>query len=105
MFSPEASVQGSRSSSLRNPRRRQRKDSDGPQQPRRKRNKLTEETFLANGDAHVNGNGTATPNGHVHADEEPELELPVREMKQLTVKRAVKEDASQYLVGPWRYSY
>jgi nuclear pore complex protein Nup133 len=101
MFSPEASVQGSRSS-LRNPRRRQRKDSDGPQQTRRKRTKLSEDAFQPNGDAHVNGNGSATPNGHGdHSDADGSLVLvhmPVRE-KQLASKRAVKEDAAQYLVS------
>lgn len=105
MFSPEATVQSGRSS-LRNPRRRQRKDSDGlQQQPRRKRSKLSEETFHSTADAHVNGNGSALMNGHVsHGDTDGSLvviDMPVRE-KKAPVKRGLKDDTALYLV---RVSY
>jgi hypothetical protein len=101
MFSPEASIQSARSS-LRNPRRRQRKESDGlPQQPRRKRNKLNDETFKDPAHAHVNGNGSALTNGHAVQSVENSVvlvDMPVRE-KKAAPKRAPKEDHGIYLVG------
>jgi nuclear pore complex protein Nup133 len=101
MFSPEASIQSARSS-LRNPRRRQRTSSEGlqAQQPRRKRNKLTDESFVAKDDAHVNGNGSALMNGHVGPSSENSLvmiDMPVRE-KKTPPKRSTKEDNALYLV-------
>jgi len=102
MFSPEASIQSARSS-LRhnNPRRRQR-TSDSLQQPRRKRSKLSNETFADKDEAHVNGNGSALMNGHAdHGSAEKSLavvDMPVRE-KKAPPKRATKEDTSLYLVG------
>jgi nuclear pore complex protein Nup133 len=101
MFSPEASIQSARSS-LRNPRRRQRTSSEGlqAQQPRRKRNKLTDESFVAKDDAHVNGNGSALMNGHVGPSPENSLvmiDMPVRE-KKTPPKRSTKEDNALYLV-------
>jgi nuclear pore complex protein Nup133 len=105
MFSPEATIQSARSS-LRNPRRRQRKDSDGlPQQPRRKRNKLNDETFKDPANAHVNGNGngngSALMNGHAVQSVENSVvlvDMPVRE-KKTAPKRAPKDDHGIYLVG------
>ena len=102
MFSPEASTQSARSS-LRNPRRRQRKDSDGlQQQQRRKRSKLNDESFQAPADAHVNGNGSAIMNGHaVQSSVENSVvlvDMPLREKKP-SPKRAPKEDNGLYLVG------
>lgn len=103
MFSPEASVQSARGSLRNNPRRRQRKDSDGVQQPRRKRNKISEDTFYSPLDAHVNGNGGAVMNGrlsHGHGDADGSMvlvDMPVRE-KKAVVKRASKDDAAHYLV-------
>ena len=103
MFSPEASLQSTRSS-LRNPRRRQRKDSDGPQQqqPRRKRSKVSEDTFTSATDTHINGNGSVLMNGHVgHGTPESSLvivDMPVRE-KRPPAKRAPKEDHSLFLVS------
>lgn len=100
MFSPEASIQSARSS-LRNPRRRQRKDSDGPQQQRsRKRSKLNDDSFKDPAVAHMNGNGAALMNGH--AVQSPEnsvvlVDMPVRE-KKTAPKRAPKEDTGSYLV-------
>lgn len=87
---------------MRNPRRRQRKDSDGlQQQSRRKRSKLNDESFQAPADALVNGNGSATMNGHaVQSSAENSLvivDMPVRE-KKAPLKRAVKEDNSSVLV-------
>jgi nuclear pore complex protein Nup133 len=106
MFSPEASIQSARSS-LRNPRRRQRKDSDGlPQQPRRKRNKLTDESFKDPKDAHVNGNGSALMNGHAVQSVENSVvlvDMPVRE-KKAAPKRAPKEDHGIYLTKNINYS-
>ncbi|KAH7360023.1 Non-repetitive/WGA-negative nucleoporin C-terminal-domain-containing protein [Pyrenochaeta sp. MPI-SDFR-AT-0127] len=107
MFSPEASIQSARSS-LRNPRRRQRKDSDGlQQQPRRKRSKLNEESFQAPTDAHINGNGSAIMNGHaVQSSVENSVvlvDMPVRE-KKAPPKRAPKEDNGLYLTKNANYS-
>jgi hypothetical protein len=105
MFSPEASVQSVRSS-LRNPRRRQRTSSGEPQaQPRRKRNKLTDELFVAK-DEHVNGNGSALMNGHAEHSPESSLvlvDIPVRE-KKTPPKRPTKEDNGLYLVRPCQLS-
>ncbi|KAJ4365291.1 hypothetical protein N0V83_008910 [Neocucurbitaria cava] len=107
MFSPEASAQSARSS-LRNPRRRQRKDSDGlQQQQRRKRSKLNDESFQAPADAHVNGNGSAMMNGHaVQSSAENSVvlvDMPVRE-KKASPKRAPKEDDGSYLTKNANYS-
>jgi nuclear pore complex protein Nup133 len=102
MFSPEASIQSTRSS-LRNPRRRPR-NSDGAQQqqPRRKRSKLGDETFTSVADAQTNGNGSALMNGHAgNGSVESSMvlvEMPVREKKG-TAKRALKDDSALYLVG------
>lgn len=89
-------------SSLRNPRRRQRKDSDGFQQPRRKRNKLGDDTFHANGDVLTNGNGSAIAKRNVDFDDADGsmvlVDMPVRE-KKLTQKRVLKDDVAQYLVS------
>jgi nuclear pore complex protein Nup133 len=106
MFSPEASIQSARSS-LRNPRRRQRTSSGEPQaQPRRKRNKLTDETFVAKDDTHINGNGSALMNGHAGHSPESSLvvvDIPVRE-KKTPPKRPTKEDNGLYLVRPRQLS-
>ncbi|KAH7125414.1 Non-repetitive/WGA-negative nucleoporin C-terminal-domain-containing protein [Dendryphion nanum] len=105
MFSPEATIQSARSSQ-RNPRRRQRKDSDGlQQQPRRKRSKITEDAFKVPIDAHINGNGNGNGsaimmNGHAgHVDIDSSLvvvDMPVRDKKPI-VKRVHKDDAALYL--------
>ncbi|KAI1510749.1 Non-repetitive/WGA-negative nucleoporin C-terminal [Pyrenophora tritici-repentis] len=106
MFSPEASIQSARSS-LRNPRRRQRKDSDGPQQQRsRKRSKLNDDSFKDPAVPHMNGNGSALINGH--AVQSPEnsvvlVDMPVRE-KKTAPKRAPKEDTGSYLTKNANYS-
>lgn len=97
MFSPDASART-------NTRRRQRKDSDGHQQPRRKRNKLSEDkpSAFTNGDAHLNGSGSATPNGHDASTEDAgagEVRHMVVRGKQSPTKRQAKEDVSHYLVG------
>ena len=101
MFSPEASLQSARSS-LRGNRRRQR-DSNGHDQPRRKRSKLGEDgasqitagsDSKTNGSAHVNGYAA----GPESADSSLVLvDMPVREKKSAP-KRVVKEDSTQYLV-------
>ncbi|RAR11517.1 nuclear pore complex subunit nup133 [Stemphylium lycopersici] len=107
MFSPEASIQSARSS-LRNPRRRQRKDSDGHQQPRsRKRSKLNDETFKDPTDAHMNGNGSALMNGHAVQSVENSVvlvDMPVREKKSAPKQRAPKEDTGSYLTKNANYS-
>jgi hypothetical protein len=104
MFSPEASIQSARSS-LRAKRRP--RASEELQQPRRKRSKLSGETFVAKQDAHPNGNGSALTNGHAeHGSAEHSLalmEMPVREKKG-PPKRATKEDHGLYLVGPGQSS-
>lgn len=102
MFSPEASIQSARSS-LRNPRRRQRKDSDGPQQQRsRKRSKLNDEAFKDPAGAHMNGNGSVQINGHAVQSVENSVvlvDMPVREKKTAPKQRAPKEEAGSYLVS------
>lgn len=102
MFSPEASVQSARSS-LRNPRRRQRNSDGLQQQSRRKRSKLSDESFHVINDAHVKENGSAMMNGHAgHGSVENSLvlvDMPVRE-KKAAPKRAPKEDTTQLLVRP-----
>ncbi|KAF2833721.1 hypothetical protein CC86DRAFT_311751 [Ophiobolus disseminans] len=108
MFSPEASIQSARSSLRNNPRRRQR-TSDGlqQQQPRRKRSKISNETFADKDEAHVNGNGSVLMNGHAdHGDVEKSLavmDMPVRE-KKAPPKRASREDTSLYLTKTANYS-
>lgn len=100
MFSPEASISSARSS-LRNTRRRQRKDSDGlQQQPRRKRSKLNDDSFVAPADTHINGKGSPLMNGHAVQSVENSVvvvDMPVRE-KKAQPKRAPKEDNALYLV-------
>ncbi|EOA81159.1 hypothetical protein ACJQWK_07494 [Exserohilum turcicum] len=107
MFSPEASIQSARSS-LRNPRRRQRKDSDGPQQQRsRKRSKLNDDTFKDPTDAHINGNGSALMNGHAVQSVENSVvlvDMPVREKKTAPKQRAPKEETGSYLTKNVNYS-
>lgn len=105
MFSPEASVQSVRNAH-RNPRRRPRNSTEPqPQQPRRKRNKLGDETFVSVEDESFdeNGNGSLRLNGHAgygSADSSLVLlDMPVREKKG-AVKRMFKEDIALYLVGP-----
>lgn len=104
MFSPEASVQSVRNSQ-RNPRRRPRNSTEPQQvQPRRKRSKLGDETFVPVGDDTIddNGNGSIHLNGHAgHGSVESSLvllDMPVREKKG-AVKRVFKEDIALYLVG------
>jgi nuclear pore complex protein Nup133 len=102
MFSPEASIQSARSS-LRGTRRRQRDSSGHDQQPRRKRNKTTDDGALhTTATAHTNGNANATMNGHAgHSSVENSLvlvDMPVREKKTPQKRAALKEDSAQYLV-------
>jgi len=101
MFSPEASIVSQRSSLRATSKRRQRTSEGLQQQPRRKRSKLGDETFVARDDAHTNGNGSLLMNGHA-AHDSPEsslvlVDMPVRE-KKAAPKRAVKEDNALYLV-------
>lgn len=101
MFSPEASLQSARSS-LRGNRRRQR-DSNGHDQPRRKRSKIAEDgashitagsEFKTNGSANMNGYA-----GHDSAENSLVMvDMPVRE-KKAPPKRSLKEDSAQYLVS------
>ncbi|KAI8933985.1 hypothetical protein NX059_008757 [Plenodomus lindquistii] len=105
MFSPEASVQSARSS-LRNPRRRPRKNSDGQQQHRRKRSKLNDVTFQAPAEMHMNGKGHDVMNGHAVQSVDNSVvlvDMPVRE-KQAPPKRAFKEDHALYLTKNANYS-
>ena len=101
MFSPEASLQSARSS-LRGNRRRQR-DSNGHDQPRRKRSKLGEDgTSQITAGSDSKTNGSAHVNGHAAGPESADsslvlVDMPVREKKSAP-KRVVKEDSTQYLV-------
>ncbi|KAF2809526.1 uncharacterized protein BDZ99DRAFT_520877 [Mytilinidion resinicola] len=108
MFSPDSTINSQHGSVSRNPRRRQRKDSDSVRlQPHRKRNKLSEETFVSPSAVKVNGNGTAGMNGHAsHGDGETtfvSMDMPVRE-KKITGKRAHKDDGSIVLTKSANYS-
>lgn len=105
--------------STRNPRRRLRPESDSlPSQPRRKRSKISNETFSVPDDAasaagaSVKQNGSAVVNGHgrghgtrsvrkasVQPDREGTSELVVRGAKKTTTtKRVAKSDGSTVLV-------
>jgi nuclear pore complex protein Nup133 len=101
MFSPEVSVRSVSGGSSRNPRRRQRHDSDTiKQQPVRKRSKLSEQTFSAP-EAKSNGNGHLETNGHQQEDTRRQStpgmhQLAVREKKK--DRRAAKEDGTTLLV-------
>ncbi|KAF2117848.1 Non-repetitive/WGA-negative nucleoporin C-terminal-domain-containing protein [Lophiotrema nucula] len=108
MFSPEATISSARSS-LRNPRRRQRKDSDGlKEQPRRKRSKLSQEV-TADSPPHikVNGNGRPIQNGHVsHHEVENSMvlvDMPVRDRK--PAKRGSRDDSAAILTKNENYSF
>ncbi|KAH5256473.1 hypothetical protein HBI71_129900 [Parastagonospora nodorum] len=107
MFSPEASIVSQRSSLRATSKRRQRTSEGLQQQPRRKRSKLGDETFVAKDDAHINGNGSLLMNGHA-AHDSPEsslvlVDMPVRE-KKAAPKRAVKEDNALYLTKNANYT-
>lgn len=100
MFSPEASIASARSS-LRNPRRRPRPESESLRS--RKRSKLNDATFKDPADAHINGNGSASTNGHAvqsvdHSVVVVDMPLSIRE-KKTAPKRAPKEDTGTYLVS------
>ncbi|ORY03958.1 Non-repetitive/WGA-negative nucleoporin C-terminal-domain-containing protein [Clohesyomyces aquaticus] len=106
MFSPEATIHSARSSG-RNPRRRQRKDSDsGRLHPQRKRSKLSDDSFASPSDAHANGNSSLLMNGHASSgDVDGSLVLvnmPVRDRK--PPKRGIKDDASILLTKNDNYS-
>lgn len=122
------STEGTRRTSTRNPRRRQRPESDSlPSQPRRKRSKISTDTFAAPEDGHANANAnaaaaatiqppTAKQNGHaatggtngyatrssrkasVQPSEASQMEVAVRGGKKAVHKRAVKSDGSTVLV-------
>lgn len=112
-----------RATSVRNPRRRQRNDSDSIKTaPRRKRSKITQDAFVAREDQDdapqseapptMNGHATGGPvksarhlNGTLR-DETPFLdgELVVRGGKKATVKRAARGDGSQLLTQNKNYS-
>ncbi|PVH98521.1 hypothetical protein DM02DRAFT_657223 [Periconia macrospinosa] len=106
MFSVDAST-GSARSTLRNSRRRPR-NSEGAQQPRRKRSKISDETYvaLAEAKANGNGNGSLTMNGGAVESVENSMvlvDMPVRE-KKTQPKRAPKEDNVMYLNKNENYS-
>ncbi|KAF4551734.1 Nucleoporin-like protein 1 [Elsinoe fawcettii] len=105
-----ADTQSARRVSTRNPRRRQRLDSDSVgHQPRRKRSKVTSETFdtptltngslsgdtLTNGDIETRSRKSATP-----ADS---LDIPLRSKKS-TQKRAPRNDAGLVMTQNAHYS-
>ncbi|KAJ4344002.1 hypothetical protein N0V95_006458 [Ascochyta clinopodiicola] len=106
MFSPEASLQSARSS-LRGTRRRQR-DSNGHDQPRRKRSKIAEDgASQATAGAEPKINGHANINGHNNRSSIENslvlVDMPVRE-KKAPPKRVLKEDSAQYLTKNTNYS-
>lgn len=102
MFSPEASLQSARSS-LRGNRRRQR-DSNGHDQPRRKRSKIAEDgASQVTAGSDLKTNGSAIMNGQAGLDSAENslimVDIPVRE-KKTPPKRTLKEDSTQFLVSP-----
>ncbi|KAF2840579.1 hypothetical protein M501DRAFT_930984 [Patellaria atrata CBS 101060] len=108
MFSPDATIHSGHTNSLRNPRRRQRNDSEGVRHPR-KRSKISSETFSPSPDKIPNGNGFLGVNGHARNENRAESvslrEVPVREKKLNGVgKRATKGDGSIVLTQNPHYS-
>ncbi|KAH6639371.1 Non-repetitive/WGA-negative nucleoporin C-terminal-domain-containing protein [Boeremia exigua] len=106
MFSPEASLQSARSS-LRGNRRRQR-DSNGHDQPRRKRSKIAEDgASQITAGSELKTNGSVNANGYAGHDSVENsvvlVEMPVRE-KKAPPKRTLKEDSVQYLTQNDNYS-
>lgn len=114
IMSQQESIEGTRRTSTRNPRRRQRPASERdslPSQPRRKRSKLSKDTFdtpeetvgtsKQNGSAVMNGHATAYTNAtRRQSSIQPEntIEVVVRGAKKTTAKRATKSDGSTVLV-------
>ncbi|EOD44271.1 putative nuclear pore complex subunit nup133 protein [Neofusicoccum parvum UCRNP2] len=112
MFSPDASFHGVHGALSRNPRRRQRHDSDSAKnQPDRKRSKIADTTFLDPASPAVNGNGPPALNGHtVNGDEKRRSalrhEIPVREKKHSAAPaRSAKGDGSTILTKSPNYSF
>ncbi|KAL1584551.1 hypothetical protein WHR41_07019 [Cladosporium halotolerans] len=111
-----------RGASVRNPRRRQRNDSDGARTaPRRKRSKISQDAFVSRGDSEDATPGeTIAINGHAHGgpvksarklsgafrDATPlvDTDLVVRGGKKNTVKRATRGDGAQLLTQNINYS-
>jgi nuclear pore complex protein Nup133 len=113
-----------RGASVRNPRRRQRNDSDGGTRTasRRKRSKTSHDVFIPRDERQDDGslNGTPGLNGHalsgdvksvrkpsgLFRDEAPQLEseLVVRGGKKATVKRTARGDGAQLLTQNSNYS-
>ena len=96
------------SSATRNPRRRQRniaEDGSIRQQPQRKRNKISGESFKPASVIHLNGdahklNGHAVGELDVHSSPHPPLNMPVRGKQLATLsRRGVKDDGSITLVS------
>ena len=112
-----------RGASVRNPRRRQRNDSDGGARtaPRRKRSKISQDAFIGRDGSQDDASPSETPamNGHAPTgaaslrklsgafrDEtpQPEAELVVRGGKKATVKRTARGDGAQLLTQNSNYS-
>lgn len=113
-----------RGASARNPRRRQRNDSDGGARtaPRRKRSKISQDAFVGRDEDQDDEapNETPTMNGHAPTgaikgarklsgafrDETPQVEadLVVRGGKKATVKRTARGDGAQLLTQNSNYS-
>ncbi|KAF2142573.1 uncharacterized protein K452DRAFT_270331 [Aplosporella prunicola CBS 121167] len=111
MFSPDATLHSVHGPSLRNPRRRQRHDSDSAKhQPPKKRSKLPDPSLDPSSASPLNGNGASGLNGHViNGDERRRSslrhEIPVREKKQSTITaRSSKGDGSALLTKTSNYA-
>lgn len=93
----------------RNPRRRQRNDEDSVKTaPRRKRSKLSEETFTSRVDEELNGhaamNGSVKPARTAHTSTPPvEMEMPVRSKKKAS-ERHRRADGAVVLTQNQCYS-
>ncbi|KAH7061379.1 Non-repetitive/WGA-negative nucleoporin C-terminal-domain-containing protein [Macrophomina phaseolina] len=111
MFSPDASFHGVHGALSRNPRRRQRHDSDSAKnQPDRKRSKISDASFLEPVSPAVNGNGSSGLNGHtVNGDEKRRSalrhEIPVREKHSAAPARSIKGDGSTILTKSPNYTF
>lgn len=94
---------GPASGSVRNPRRRQRNDSESARnQPRRKRSKLTDDTFAArDGEGDVNGDGDVH---NFPANPQKSHDLVVRSGKKVTLKRQPRGDGAQVLTANANYT-
>ena len=100
-----ATREGARRSIARNPRRRQRPETDSVgHQPRRKRSKVTSETFDRPTSTNGDDSGEPVSNGHMEsrhrtsATPNESLDIPVR-VKKISNRRAPKTEGGAVMVS------